>query len=649
MKTSSTMLVLSAAAAALVSCDRKPVTDPNANVKGRNFAPVPGISEIRVLAQNWSDADARNWYDTTQGSRMVPYGWFLKLEQANSETAFRDAANMARLGYVPRLPDKLSNPDGLPVGFVRDANHVGLTCAACHTGQINYKGKQWIIDGGQTMADAAGMLQELLASLEKTLADEAKFKRFAAAVGTADNEPSRISLRDEMTKVIAERKGYNTRNLPGHGQPGFGPGRIDAFGAIFNEVAVRFAQVADAPTKMDAPVSYPFLWDTPQHDRVQWNGSAANTESPLAEHITGTRKVGALGRNIGEVIGVFGDVDTTMKEIPFGGYAASVNKPNLITLEQILSQLWSPQWPEAEFGKIDTARAARGRALFAEHCVSCHLDINRMDPTRKVIAQMHDTGTDQTMAANAVSRKSRSGILEGRILLDDREGSPIPEPRKLEPIEQVSDLLSHVGQRVLIGSKTVPDDTPMPFGYTFHAVLTQGDEKMSVRLSQPKFANGRLATAKVVAHASLKKGKTPVFSPGADLDKIGGGMKLKFSRAADASHSTVQMIGGPGPEVTATFPYKARPLNGVWATAPYLHNGSVLNMDDLLKPASQRMTSFHLGSREFDPVKMGYVDAGDFTFDTTAQPGNSNAGHEYGSKVFIDTERAELIEYLKTL
>jgi hypothetical protein len=99
----------------------------------------------------------------------------------------------------------------------------------------------------------------------------------------------------------------------------------------------------------------------------------------------------------------------------------------------------------------------------------------------------------------------------------------------------------------------------------------------------------------------------------------------------------------------ATKGYVARPLLGVWATAPYLHNGSVPTLHDLLLPAKQRSRSFPLGHRDFDPVKVGYrttVERPRFTFDTS-QVGNTNAGHEYGTTL-SDAERLALIEYLKT-
>lgn len=96
---------------------------------------------------------------------------------------------------------------------------------------------------------------------------------------------------------------------------------------------------------------------------------------------------------------------------------------------------------------------------------------------------------------------------------------------------------------------------------------------------------------------------------------------------------------------------KARPLDGIWATAPYLHNGSVPTLYDLLLPVDQRLATFYIGSREFDPVKVGYVTTGGpdtFLFDTSLL-GNHNIGHTYGTAELSDTEREELVEYLKSL
>jgi len=104
----------------------------------------------------------------------------------------------------------------------------------------------------------------------------------------------------------------------------------------------------------------------------------------------------------------------------------------------------------------------------------------------------------------------------------------------------------------------------------------------------------------------------------------------------------------PGPDYAA---YHARPLPGVWATAPFLHNGSARTLTELFKPAAERETFFYVGTSEYDPVNVGYLndDSDDRAelFDTS-WTGNSAQGHEYGTG-FSDAQKADLVEFLKTL
>ena len=104
--------------------------------------------------------------------------------------------------------------------------------------------------------------------------------------------------------------------------------------------------------------------------------------------------------------------------------------------------------------------------------------------------------------------------------------------------------------------------------------------------------------------------------------------------------------------------YRANPLDGMWATAPFLHNGSVPTIADLLKPASERPRKFWLGHRRYDMQDLGLVSISesqgpradlqaDFLFDTSL-PGNSNGGHEYGVRLPPEDKRA-LLEFLKGL
>jgi hypothetical protein len=105
--------------------------------------------------------------------------------------------------------------------------------------------------------------------------------------------------------------------------------------------------------------------------------------------------------------------------------------------------------------------------------------------------------------------------------------------------------------------------------------------------------------------------------------------------------------------------YRAKTLNGVWSSAPYLHNGSVPNIYELLSPVAERSSKFWLGSYDYDPKKLGFINAkvsGGFLFDTSI-PGNGNEGHEFTNKkgpgvigrLLSVEERFDIIEYLKSM
>jgi hypothetical protein len=105
-----------------------------------------------------------------------------------------------------------------------------------------------------------------------------------------------------------------------------------------------------------------------------------------------------------------------------------------------------------------------------------------------------------------------------------------------------------------------------------------------------------------------------------------------------------------------TFGYSNQPLDGLWLRAPYLHNGSVPTLRDLLRPDDERPAKFFRGYNVYDPKNVGFVSnverEGDhefFEFDT-ALPGNGRGGHtgdEYGTNL-SETDRDALLEYLKT-
>lgn len=627
------------------------------------------FSKPEYLEQGWDESQSLWFYDTTQGSDLLPYDFFMVLEQKDSPTLFRDNENMDGLRYLTRKAT-FGNPDGLPVGFVKDTyggrEYMGYTCAACHTSQVNYKGGAIRIDGGPAMADMNNFMVDLQHALQATQEDEEKKERFVSGVLDRNsftkrfrggrNYTSAKEVEDDLEVYVRQVLSYNTIN---HSGTKYGYARLDAFGRIFNralehvltrgdlekvlrevlepgeaeEIISEFTkEIIDTEEfdhlleklmkrlsgrslikirnalfiKADAPVSYPYLWDIAQHDYVQWNGIGANAG------------LGAIGRNTGEVIGVFGTLDWqrkpgwTLSSLLSGqgfsdshiSFQSSVNVRNLRRIEDQLRDLQSPLWPEM-FPKIDETLATAGRELFVRHCSSCHEDIDRTSDERRVIAQMtklKTIGTDPKMIANSVGYTGYSGITGG-LYLDTG-----------------------------VGSLYIQERAPVA------AILTA-------------------ATRGVVVTPDPDKGR---LTRGADwiYDLLKGYLGNEIKPSIKRGNYTPDTTLDPYASLRA---YKARPLNGIWATAPYLHNGSVPTLYDLLLPKKKdddpedgeyRPDTFTVGHREFDAEKVGFVsppsDDRTLLFETHKK-GNSNEGHEYRARKFTAEDRWALVEYMKTL
>ena len=143
------------------------------------------------------------------------------------------------------------------------------------------------------------------------------------------------------------------------------------------------------------------------------------------------------------------------------------------------------------------------------------------------------------------------------------------------------------------------------------------------------------------------------------------GLSEKFGRYYDESWFAKPEFDGKGPAYhpIPTEGYQVPPLDGIWATAPYLHNGSIPTVWHVLNSKARPKCftrSFRTDEADYDPVKLGWKfkdvppphpdwpDRQRRKVYDTSQPGRSNGGHTYGDK-FTDAERMAVIEYLKTL
>ena len=528
-------------------------------------------ADLVFLDQNWTAAQRNKYYHISQGTRIAPYSWFMALEQpvfgSLGSTRFADPEYLARFGFLPD-PVGPENPDGLPVGFARDDRFnesgepvIGMTCAACHTGELRYRGRSIRIDGGPAMTDIGAFQQQFGLAIALTYALDWRFDRFARKVlGANDTPAERQKLRARLDAAIKAGKAEGRLADELQLYPvAEGVGRLDALGRGANYVFGTMVGDRRNYAVADAPVSYPPLWDAPWFDWAQYNGSILQ---PMA-------------RNVAEAMGVRSVVKLSGPEADL--YRSTVRIENLHEIEQMLAGpvpgggLRPPRWPEEILGKIDAAAAERGKMHFARLCAGCHEggwtppDAYGRSYRRMVMKAVGDIGTDPKAAMNFVQRTA------------------YPSPQARMPVS---------------------------------------------------------------AAEGLKAATTGVIDRWYQINDVPPAQR-------------VEMNGYRPNEWRSPAAYRAPALHGVWATAPYLHNGSVPNLYQMLVPAERRDAVFYVGRREFDPKQVG-VETGPsetaFRFDTSI-PGNWNRGHEFrnaplGNGVIgpelSDAERWELIEYLKT-
>lgn len=609
-------------------------------------APKAWAEEIITLEQGWDEPSRVVFYHTPQGSPIIPYDHFLALEQSDSDDLFMDEAHLSSLGMLYWGKSSL-NPDGLPIGLTIDQDihgverFLGMNCAACHVTEVKVGGRNALIDGGVSHFDFWSFMQKLGLALKTTSEDDAKFDRFAMRVLKDEaDDTSKAQLRARLRGVVRDREEWATHNTAS-APPG--PGRVDALNVILNQASAYMLGRDDNARLVDAPVSYPFLWDAPYLEYVQYNGVVPNKGS------------GALARNVGQVLGVFGQVSLTESTLP-GGYASSVRVEHLYDLEQSLETLKSPRWSElAEKGAvpaINTELATAGQAIYDAGCASCHVKIDRAD--RGALASIQvptfglpEIGTDPAAATGFAARAVASGPLQGR-----KSGYVAGEA--MCDYVHGNTVLAHITVGVIMHE----------LGDTYGDVISTSVDLIEDGLGakvrnvaqwiKSLFGFGEISPP--IVEITDQQLIAQMQAQGATAEEITEALKVRSTdKAALYDLMVEQGLSHHGKdaaclETLQTAQYRARPLNGIWATGPFLHNGSVPTLMALLRPAAQRPTAFVVGNSDFDPVNVGFTEPADgtgFQMDTLA-PGNANTGHEYGVTL-SEADKLALLEYLKSL
>jgi len=582
------------------------VAAPVLNKKLDEFRVVlPAIDrppEVLKLDQNWTDAQRQQFHHTPQGTRLIPADWFKALEQPCFSPfgcgKFADPAYLSRFGFIPSHADAL-NPDGLPVGFAID--------------------KDFVDPIDKSAAPVVGL------NCAACHTGELHYGKYAVVV---EGGPAMIEVA-AFQKALGLALGFNTTFPFKYGRYGrfernvLGPNatdeqkaelgrRVDAFVSAARHQAdvTKERKIYDNPAgfmRTDALArigNQVFAADTNIDDNYAVADSPVRFpqiwDASWFNWVQYNSSIAdPLARNIGEALGV--RAVAKLYGPAAGEFENSINMAGLRELENLLSGP-SPFKGLASpkwpsvFPALDPQKVSAGAALYKENCQRCHLP-----PLRDLSAEYEKLAYDKEhQPANWWQSKNGSWYL------------------------QVVDI-------------------PLEFIGT--------DPRQATDFMNRKASSG-----------DLGKG---VVSASVGLDLVTRGIADRFFRLQKISaEDQIVWAGGrdpADPRIRAELIYKARPLNGIWAVAPYLHNGSVPTLDALLSPDdSARPRTFWMGSKQFDPVNVGYSGVeikGATLFDTT-RPGNANTGHRFKDgprgkgvigRALTAEERAQIIEFLKSL
>src|ERR1041384_918980 len=177
---------------------------------------LPPCPEVKKPLDEWTEEQRERYYQTSQGSLVIPYAWFRALESRTSNEMFAAPNVQARYGLLPNN-NPTYNKDEMPVGIVKNIiadeyvhllgadikEWASISCAACHTGQLTYRGTAMRIDGLQSFWNFDKWSGDLVFSLMLTSTLPERFERFCSRVyqlpGSARCSPeSKRELRQQI-------------------------------------------------------------------------------------------------------------------------------------------------------------------------------------------------------------------------------------------------------------------------------------------------------------------------------------------------------------------------------------------------------------------------------------------------------------------
>lgn len=552
-----------------------------------------------------SEFEKRSYYNTSQGIYYLPYDVIVSMSRP-AESEFRLYKELffedpERLGLIPS-PYRTTDP---PIGITVSADTefvpmYGVSCATCHTSVIsNGQKKAFLVDGSGSKFAIDRLIKEMVTSMVLTMADPIEFNKFYNRY----KERAKLAEYPESSyefDIVIDTNAYRDLRRALRSDMSAVITQLSTFesqarlelGGNFVPTTLGYAVYPtkydlDSRSKMFMYLSKRLLWFLKQSEY-------AKTDPRIA--------VSGLGR---------GDPWSSTKNM----YA------------DLFAHQPSEKWPVVSSGSIDTPYIwlyDDAKWIFATGTTNSMIERN----FAQAIALLADFNPE-TYETTVTLRK-----LE-RIQQYTRKFQPPVWP---ENILGTIDLAKAEQGKTLfknncLGCHNPKRDTYQGPGTIEYNYLDVGTDTTYYYAQIEDFYGERFIDDVLTRVMSKVKIAARDNEGIVDLAPF----EIGRSKVVWKQPTANKIV--------------AKPLWGAWATAPYLHNGSVLNMKELLSKPEYRVTAFHVGSIEYDSKNMGFQNkqtAYSSLFQTNCDNclGNSNDGHDYGTNL-SEIEKEQLIEFLK--
>lgn len=551
-----------------------------------------------------TDDERQQYYHLTEGGEMYPIAWLLALEQPVTEpggaVTYRPfLENVERFGFIPDPPGQY-NPYGLPVGVTMGYSKIsglqmmGFNCTACHNGELHYNGRAFRVDGGPSLVFINNFVKSMVEETTKTAENRARLARFL-------DRWRRVKLVPIPDFPVVEKE-YEP---PPQGEPDeVGSRVIDALRMMYTNRAFMAQKIqglkAVSIVKQAAPL-----------------GTADGY---------GRNDAFGVGRN--ELFGAYESAgfEKGVNAIPPD---APVSFPHLWGMKHTSWYQWGINTNSVIQRNIGQALGVGG-TFDPKNGYASTVRLDHLYAMETLQYKL----TSPQWPEELFGPIDRAKAARGKAIFD----------RTCALCHERYEKTGDLNEYQVFPLDVVGTDPSVAVNFE-RMVMTAGPKG-----DEPKvFGTAAFEIVEKVKAAYYEEHKIPPdvqaqWEQRAQRPKPEYRTPLRdFDKYQDTRNRGI---------------YRAKTLKGIWATAPYLHNGSVPTIFDLLKSGEQRPKTFRMGTREYDPVKLGYVTDGDrfltppsmqpFVFDTHLN-GNWNTGHDWWFYPELkDTERYEIIEFLKT-